>query len=84
MNLSARLMQLEETQKLVRKQLSHEVSSLVQKYAGGNNVYFKIDRSYVYLYGSLKDPNTKRILHEEIDSLMGVRGINNEIRIRSR
>ncbi|MFA5582792.1 MAG: hypothetical protein WDA09_01145 [Bacteriovoracaceae bacterium] len=84
MNLSARLMQLEETQKIVKKQLSHEVSSLVQKYAGENDVYFKIDRSYVYLYGSLKDPNTKRILHEEIDSLMGVRGINNEIRIRRR
>lgn len=84
MNLSARLMQLERTQKIVKKQLSHQVSDLINKYSQGSNVSFKIDSNYVYLYGVLDDPKAKRILHEEIDSLLGVRGIDNEIRIKSR
>lgn len=84
MNLSARLMQLEQTQRIVRKQLSHQVSDLIQKYSQGNEVHFKIDSNYVYLYGVLEDPKAKRILHEEIDALLGVRGISNEIRIKAR
>lgn len=84
MNLSARLMHLEDAQKNVNKNLSHKVSNLVKKYANTNDVSFKLDSNYVYLYGEIADPKAKRILHEEIDALLGVRGINNEIRIKSR
>lgn len=84
MNLSARLMQLEDTQRIVKNQLSHQVSDLINKYSLSNEVSFKIDSNYVYLYGELADPKAKRILHDEIDALIGVRGINNEIRIKSR
>lgn len=84
MNLSARLMHLQDAQKNVNKNLSHKVSNLVRKYANANDVFFKIDSNYVYLYGEIADPSAKRILHEEIDALLGVRGINNEIRIKSR
>lgn len=84
MNISNRLWQLEEAQAVVKKQLSHEVQHLVQKYTEGHEVSFKIDSNYVYLYGSLADPQTKRVLHDEIDALMGVRGISNEIKIKSR
>lgn len=84
MNISRRLLQLEKAQAVVKKQLDHEVSTLVEKYTAGHDVSFKIDSNYVYLYGSLADPRTKRVLHDEIDALMGVRGINNEIKIKSR
>ena len=84
MNISDRLMKLAATQKSLKKQLPHQVSNLVHKYAANNEVSFKIDSNYVYLYGSLGDPRSKRVLHEEIDALIGVRGINNEIRIKSR
>lgn len=84
MNLSTRLMQLEETQRIVRKQLPHQVSDLIKKYSQENDVHFKIDSNYVYLYGVIEDPKTKKTLHDEIDALVGVRGISNEIRIKTR
>lgn len=84
MGLSSRLIHLENTRKIYRQKLAYDISELVAKYAKDNQVFFRIDSHYVYLSGSLTDASTKQILHEKIDSLIGVRGISNEIKIKSR
>lgn len=84
MNLSSKLLQLELKRKIYRAKLAYDVSLLLEKYDKDNEVTFKIDAHYVHLSGSLPDFGAKQILHEEIDSMMGVRGIKNEIKIKSR
>lgn len=82
MSLSRRLLDLEHTQRTIQVHLDQSVSQIIQKHAQGQSVSFKLESNYVYLSGVLTDPKVKLSLQDEIDGLIGVRGIQNDIKIR--
>ena len=82
MSISGRLLELEQKQRTFQVHLDQTVEQIIHKHAEGEGISFKLESNFVYLYGVLSDPHVKLSLQNELDGLMGVRGIQNEIKIR--
>jgi hypothetical protein len=82
MSISRRLMELEQKQRAFQVHLDQSVEEIIHKHVEGHSVSFKLESNFVYLYGVLSDPDVKFNLQNELDGLIGVRGIQNEIKIR--